>query len=359
MARYRIALIGALAVIGVVAVFFAVRATSATPDTIAADVAGSLPTSASAADLIASSQRPAAPEFQGLAGWINTDPRTMASLRGQVVLIDFWTYSCVNCVHTIPHLQALQSKYSSTGLTIVGVHSPEFDFEKSPGNVGAAVKRLGVTWPVAVDSKMGTWNAWGNRYWPAEYLVDREGHVAYYHYGEGDYDRTERAIQALLGTNGAIAAASTPAADPTRTPELYAGSERGTIQAPYGPRGQTTTYADSASPSLLGKIQVIGDWADLGQSLEARGSAKVRLRFHANDLFLVAESADPGRSLTVSATLDGLPIGDSNRGPDLAGSALTVGRSDLFHLVVNAGPGNHLLELTVPAGFRLYTFTFE
>ena len=359
MDRYRIALFGALGIIGVVAVFFALRANSATPDSIAADVASSQPTSTSAADLIASSQRPAAPEFQGLAGWINTDPRTMASLRGRVVLIDFWTYSCVNCVHTLPHLQALQSKYSSAGLTIVGVHSPEFDFEKSPGNVTAAVKRLGVTWPVALDSKMATWNAWGNRYWPAEYLVDREGHVAYYHYGEGDYDKTERAIQALVGTSGAVTAAAQPAADPARTPEVYAGSDRGSIQGAYGPRGQTVTYADAAPPTVPGKIEVVGGWADLGQSLEARGPATVRLRFHANDLFMVAEAVDPGRVLTVTARLDGAPIGDGNRGPDLSGSSLTVGRSDLFHLVVNAGAGSHLLELTVPAGFRLYTFTFE
>jgi len=355
--RYRVALFGALGIVAVVAAFLVLRPGGTTPESVAADVSSARP--ATSADLIATSQRPQAPEFQGVAGWINSEPRSIASLRGQVVLIDFWTYSCVNCVHTIPHLQALQAKYSATGLTIVGVHSPEFDFEKSPTNVNAAVRRLGVTWPVVLDSRMATWNAWGNRYWPAEYLVDRDGRVAYYHYGEGDYDRTERAIQALLGTSGAIATAPVVAADAARTPELYAGSERGMLDQPYGARGATVAYADGGPPSAPGHIQVVGSWADQGQYLESRGAGTVRLRFHANDLFLVAESTDPALTLSVGAILDGSPVPESNRGPDLSGSTLGVGRSDLFHVIKNAGPGTHLLELTVPAGFRLYTFTFE
>ena len=355
--RYRVALLGSLGVIAVVAVLFAVRAAGTAPDTVAAGVASAQPTTS--ADLITASQRPPAPEFQGLAGWLNSDPRTMTSLRGQVVLIDFWTYSCVNCVHTLPHLQSLQAKYGGAGLTIVGVHSPEFDFEKSQSNVSGAVKRLGVTWPVALDSRMATWNAWGNRYWPAEYLVDRDGRVAYYHYGEGDYDHTERAILALLGTAGTVAAAPGQAADPGRTPELYAGSERGSIDAAYGPRGTTVVYPDAAPPTSPGRIQIVGGWADGGQYIEARSRAWVRLRFHANDLFLVAEAADATSTLTVTATLDGMPVLDAKRGPDLNGSSLAVGRSDLFHVIKNAGTGTHVLELTVPAGFRLYTFTFE
>ena len=357
MDRYRIALFGALGLIGVVAVLFDLRTAGSTPDSVTNAVSSAQ--LATSADLIAISQRPAAPEFQGLVGWVNSDPRTMASLRGQVVLIDFWTYSCVNCVHTIPHLQALQAKYASAGFTIVGVHSPEFDFEKSPSNVSGAVKRLGVTWPVALDSNMATWNAWGNRYWPAEYLVDKGGRVAYYHFGEGDYDHTERAVQALLGTNGTVAPASAQAADPALTPELYAGGERGSLDAPYGSHGTTVTYADGAPPTTPGKIQLVGGWADLGQYVEARGEGRVRLRFHANDLFLVAESANPASTLGVAVTLDGTPVSDANRGPDLNGSSLTVGRSDLFHLIKNAGPGTHLLELRVPRGFRLFTFTFE
>ncbi|MGH7764312.1 MAG: hypothetical protein ACREOM_07850, partial [Candidatus Dormibacteraceae bacterium] len=245
-------------------------------------------------------------------------------------------------------------------LVIVGVHSPEFDFEKSPSNVAAAVKRDDVTWPVALDPNMATWNAWSNQYWPAEYLIDKQGNVAYYNFGEGEYDKTERAIVSLLGIDAAIPTAAPAAADPAQTPELYAGSTRGSLdgQEKYGPAGVSTQYPDSGAPAGNGSIEVVGGWADHHEYLEATTSGHVRLRFHAAALYIVAESAR--QAVTVTITLDGVPVDAAHRGPDLSpSSTLTVGRSDLFDVLTGVGGANHLIDLSVPAGFRLYTFTFE
>ena len=142
-----------------------------------------------------------APEFAGLSIWMNSAPLTMASLRGKVVLVDFWTYGCINCVNTLPHVTKLYAKYKDRGLVVVGIHTPEFPFERSPGNVAAALKRHGITYPVAQDNDSGTWNAYSNQYWPAQYIVDREGRVVYSHAGEGGYDEIERTVEKLLAAN--------------------------------------------------------------------------------------------------------------------------------------------------------------
>lgn len=146
--------------------------------------------------------RTTAPEFTGLGNWFNSPPLTLAGLRGKVVLVNFWTYGCVNCVNTLPHVTQLYSKYKDRGLVIVGVHTPEFPFEHSAGNVQAALKRHGITYPVAQDNASATWNAWRNQYWPAQYIVDRSGHVVYSHAGEGAYEDIDRTIDRLLQAQG-------------------------------------------------------------------------------------------------------------------------------------------------------------
>src|SRR5258708_3918525 len=175
------------------------------------------------------------------------------------------------------------------------MHSPEFDFERSQPNVAAAVKRLDVTWPVALDSRKATWNAYSNQYWPAEYLVDQQGRVAYFHAGEGDYDRTERAIVSLLGAGGTIAAAPPPAQDTQQTPELYAGSTRASHPNP---------------------IALRGSWSDHGEFVESTGPATVQLSFHAQEVYVVAEAAG-SNAVTVGVTLDGKSVPDAQRGPGL------------------------------------------
>ena len=350
MWRYRWAL---TAVAGVAALAILITwVVGATPTSTAAGMSGG-------AALIPAEQRTPAAEFTGLDGWINSPPLTVGGLHGKVVLVDFWTFSCVNCVRTIPHLEHLEQTSGGRGLVIVGVHSPEFDFEKVPANVVSAVHRLGVTWPVALDSEMNTWNAYNNQYWPAEYLIDQQGRVAYIHDGEGDYEVTESAIAALLGTTTSSPPPAAATADlSTQTPELYAGSERGQLAdgEGYGPSGQSTAYANSSGPHDRDRILVTGSWADHGQYLEATSPGHVRLSFAARDLYLVA--GPDAATVQVTVTLDGRPVPATQLGPDLAASGLAIASQQLYHLLTGVDGGRHLIDIAVPAGLRLYTFTF-
>jgi thiol-disulfide isomerase/thioredoxin len=142
---------------------------------------------------------PPAPEFQGLTDWINSKPLTLAQLRGRVVLVEFWTYDCINCIHVIPHVKQWHERYKDDGLAVIGVHTPEYDHERIPANVRKAVERFGIGYPVALDNDHRTWTAYENRYWPAMYLIDQDGRIVYRHFGEGDYEQTEARIRALLG----------------------------------------------------------------------------------------------------------------------------------------------------------------
>jgi thiol-disulfide isomerase/thioredoxin len=346
MNRFRAALL-ALVVLTLVVVVVAVFRPAMPP---------SLSNGASAA-LLPAEERSLAPGFSGINGWINSTPLSIEKLRGRVVLVDFWTFSCVNCVRTLPHLQHLHSTYQRNGFVIVGVHSPEFDFEKVRANVVAAVERLRVTWPVALDTQMATWNAYGNQYWPAEYLIDKQGRIAYVHFGEGDYDTTERAVAALLGVSMASGTGATPVPNDI-SPELYAGSERGQLVdgETYGSAGQPVTYADTGPPAQRDAIQVTGTWTDEVQYLQADSAGHVRVRFHADSVYVVAGTTNPAAH--VSVTLDNNSVPPRNSAASLTASAFTVTRQDLYSLLVNVTAGYHVLDLVVPAGFQLYTFTF-
>ncbi len=350
MSRYRWALTG-LAGLAVAAVLVTMLVRTTPP---------SAATGTGNAALIPTDQRMTAAEFTGLDGWLNSPPQTVQGLRGKVVLVDFWTFSCVNCVRTIPHLQHLQQTYGNRGLVIVGVHSPEFDFEKVRSNVAAAVKRFGVTWPVALDSEMNTWNAYGNQYWPAEYLIDQQGRVAYIHDGEGDHDITESAIAALLGINAnPTPVAATPDVS-AQTRELYAGSDRQQPLADreaFGPMGQPTTYADTGGPNDADRIFITGTWTDRGQYLESTTAGHVRLNFTARDVYVVA--GPRSGSLHVTVTVDAHAVDASQRGSDLTAAGLDVASQQLYHVLQGQGAGgSHQVDLAVPPGFRLYTFTF-
>ena len=144
----------------------------------------------------------AAPDFAGISNWFNSEPLSIASLRGKVVLVDFWTYGCVNCVNTLPHVTELYAKYRGRGLVVVGIHTPEFPFEKSAANVQAALRRHGIAYPVAQDNESRTWNAYGNQYWPAQYIVDQRGNIVFQHDGEGQYEQMDRTIARLLNASG-------------------------------------------------------------------------------------------------------------------------------------------------------------
>jgi thiol-disulfide isomerase/thioredoxin len=175
---------------------------------------------------------PPAPDFKGIDHWLNSSPLTIASLRGKVVLVDFWTYSCINCIRSLPYVEGWYKKYAAEGLVVVGVHSPEFEFEHDTSNVQAAISRFGLTYPVAQDNEFATWQAYGNSYWPADYLIDAQGRLRSVHFGEGDYDSTESQIRTLLAEAGAAAlptAAPSAVAPPitaNQTPETYLGTDR-------------------------------------------------------------------------------------------------------------------------------------
>jgi thiol-disulfide isomerase/thioredoxin len=345
--RYRLALATVAVVIAAAVLFTVVR--DPVPPATGSTTAGQVQ---------AVSARHQAPNFTGIDGWLNSTPLTLADLRGKVVLIDFWTFSCVNCVRTIPHLKGLYDSYRKDGFVIVGIHSPEFDFEKVPANVAAAVKRLGVTWPVAIDSEMATWNAYQNQFWPAEYLLDQQGRIAYNNFGEGGYAQTDAAVAQLLNVHAAPLPSSTPVPNNT-TSELYAGSDRMEQLAdnePYGAIGVPQKYPDPGPPQQQDAIQVTGTWTDEGQYLQADGSGHVRLNFTADSVYIVAGT--PGAALHVSVKLDGKAVLIATSGPALSDSGFTVTRQDLFQLLSGVSPGYHLIDLTVPAGFRIYTFTF-
>ena len=229
-----------------------------------------------------------APPIHAGGDWINSKPLTLAELRGKVVLIDFWTYSCINCLRTLPHVKAWYATYRKDGLVVIGVHTPEFAFEHVASNVKAAVKRLGITYPVVQDNDYKTWDNYANEYWPAEYLIDKSGHIRHTHFGEGEYPQTEQIIRRLLDAKGPMA---TSIADMTptglMTPETYLGYAR---LADYG---GTTVKPDKVATYVLprtlaqNEVSYGGQWTIGAQQVVAGKDATIGLHFHAEDVYVV------------------------------------------------------------------------
>jgi cytochrome c biogenesis protein CcdA/thiol-disulfide isomerase/thioredoxin len=286
-----------------------------------------------------------APDFAGIAEWLNGPPLTMRGLRGKVVLIDFWTYSCINCLRTLPHVEAWDRLYRKDGLVIVGVHTPEFAFESVPSNVRGATKRLGVRYPVALDNQYGTWNAYGNQYWPAKYLIDRAGRVRYAHFGEGSYDATERNIRILLGErSGPPASAGLVDMTPkdALTPESYLGFER--IARYAGSKLHPERVASYVFPAALSSSELAyaGRLRLDAQRIVAVQSARLRLKFHARKVFLVL-----GGTGSVQVFVDGRPE-----------RTVRVTEDRLYTLVDGMEIRDALLELRFSRGVEAYAFTF-
>jgi cytochrome c biogenesis protein CcdA/thiol-disulfide isomerase/thioredoxin len=302
----------------------------------------------------------AMPAFVAEGPWYNVSgpPPTVENLAGKVVLVDFWTYSCINCLRTLPYLKAWYQKYHPLGLEIIGVHTPEFAFEKIPANVARAVGDLGLPWPVVQDNSYAQWNAYSNQYWPGDYLVDPRGHVEYFHFGEGDYTNAETILRRLLVEKGAdltgLAAASEPAASAVAiTPETYLGADRGS-----GYVGQPRLVADRATAYHTVRLPSAGEWVLEGpwtvhpQSIEPQTPGSLTLAFEAQNVFLVIDPA-PGEALAVS--LDGKPAPDTK---DVHGGRVALDGSRLYQLVGLSQPGKHLLRLDVGRGTKLFAFTF-
>lgn len=312
----------------------------------------------------------AAPGFDGGTRWFNTPgdaPLSLASLRGRVVLVDVWAYSCINCLRTLPYLRAWHERYAGAGLTIVGVHAPEFAFERSGANVAGALRRERIRWPVVQDNDLAIWNAWGNQYWPTEYLVDARGRVRAVEIGEGDYAERERKIRTLLAEAGADAAATAgPAARPAGaeapgghliTPESYLGWARAQSFDGDGVVRGTHDYPPLPGARLdTDHLRFAGRWTVRREAAEARTGAALQLGFRARRVFLVLSS--PGRARRVRVELDGRTLPDRLAGRDVRGGVVTVRRDRLYRLVDLGRTGDGTLTLHPEPGVRAYAFTF-
>ena len=287
----------------------------------------------------------AAPDFQGISNWFNSKPLSLRELRGKVVLVDFWTYSCINCLRTLPHLKAWWRSYHRAGLEIVGVHTPEFGFEAVPSNVRDAVRQLGVTWPVALDPNYATWKAYQNEYWPAEYLIDKNGHVRNAHFGEGEYGRTERLIRQLLGKPGP-ARATLADLTPTEpiTPETYLGFARidpryaGLRLIPNLPRSYRLPPRLAQNEWAYG-----GSWRVGDERAVALRNGQIALHFQARAVYLVM-----GGHGLVHVAVDGRP----------ARELRVAGISRLYTVRRTQRLQDAQLRLRFSPGLSVYSFTF-
>ena len=306
-----------------------------------------------------------APEIRGIARWLNSaGPVTLASLKGKVVLLDFWTYSCINCLRTLPHVEAWYNKYHSSGFEVIGVSTPEFAFEKDAGNVASAIKRYQIPYPVALDNDYKTWNAYNNQYWPAEYLIDTTGKIRRTEFGEGSYGQTEQAIRTLLANAGhATNVAPSDVSDATPrtpiTPETYFGSNRSEFGYPTSnyPPGRFTIPEQKSVP--LDQFALGGKWLVQPDFIEASKGSTLAEHFDASKVYLIL-NPKAGVKSQVRVSYNGKPLIGSLAGSDVVNGIITVDSDRLFN-IFNSGATNSdgTLQFTfLNDGIQAFTFTF-
>ena len=312
------------------------------------------------------------PSLAGATEWLNSPPLTAEGLKGKVVLVDFWTYSCINCLRAIPYVKTWAEKYKDQGLVVIGVHAPEFAFEKRVDNVKRAIGDLGITYPVAVDNDYGIWRAFDNNYWPAHYFIDAQGRIRHHHFGEGDYNGSERVIQQLLAEAGKTVASgivsvkasgAQAAADDTdvKSPETYVGAERGeNFVSPGGAvLGAAHTYASGSLK--LNEWGLRGDWTIGNEQASANAAdGSIVYRFHARDLHLVLGPGREGKPVRFRITIDGKAPGEAHDVDTDANGDGTVTGQRLYQLVRQGGSiEDHTFEITfLDSGVQAYAFTF-
>jgi cytochrome c biogenesis protein CcdA/thiol-disulfide isomerase/thioredoxin len=314
------------------------------------------------------------PSLDGAVGWLNSAPLKTSDLRGKVVLIDFWTYSCINCLRAIPYVEAWSQKYKDDGLVVIGVHTPEFAFEKDQGNIAKAVRDLGITYPVAIDSNYGIWKAFNNEYWPAHYFIDAQGVIRYHHFGEGEYDKSEEVIQELLKQrdanlkvaglvkvtgSGATAAADT---DDMASPETYIGYERASNYASPEPI-RKDAEASYTAPGRMDVNQwgLAGKWLVGGERASLTGvPGKIVYRFHARDLHLVLGPGKDRKPVRFKVLVDGSAPGDDHGSDTDTSGAGTVKDYRLYQLVRQKGKvEDRTFEIQfLDPGVQAFAFTF-
>lgn len=313
------------------------------------------------------------PSLVGAIGWLNSPPLHPRALRGKVVLVDFWTFTCINSLRPLPYVKAWAAKYKDAGLVVIGVHTPEFSFEKVPANVKTEVHDLRVTYPVAIDSSYTIWQAFSNEYWPAQYLIDGKGRIRYHHFGEGDYVEMEHVIQELLRDNGATGldestvtdtgrGLEAPPSEDVESPETYTGYQRttGFASPEHLAEDATKTYSPPARPSLnqwgLGGSWKVGGESDVLQ----KAPGKVVFRFHARDLNLVIAPAEDGKPVRFKVRLDGAAPGDNcgaDSAPDGSGEVREPRLYQLIRQKNQIEDRTFEIEFLDP-GVEVYDFTF-
>ncbi len=313
------------------------------------------------------------PDLGGAVGWLNSGPLDRKSLRGKIVLVDFWTYTCINSLRPLPYVKAWAAKYKDAGLVVIGAHTPEFSFEKQRENVDSAVRNLKITYPVAIDSNYEIWRAFNNQYWPAQYLIDGKGRIRYHHFGEGEYGEIERVIQRLLKENGALGldtslvsvsgdgVEAAPDFENERSPETYVGYRQAEHFASPERLAQDSQKTYSAPAHFfLNQWALSGSWkVDEESAVPQTGGGKIVFHFHSRDLHLVLGPAKDGKPVRFKVTLDGKAPGEncgSDSSPDGTGE---VREPRLYQLIRQKGhiedrtfeiefldPGVHALDFT-------------
>ena len=320
-----------------------------------------------------------APELAGIDGWINSEPLTLEGLRGKVVLVDFWTYTCINCIRTFPHITAWYEKYKDNGFVLLGVHSPEFRFEKKKENVERTAAENNLDYPIALDNDMKTWNAFANRYWPAKYLIDAEGNIRYTHFGEGRYEETEKAIQQLLLEAGHLSvnevtevkeAAMGVDIGKIGTPEIYLGYLRinNLGNKDEGVLPDTTHTFSEVKSVEENRFYFVGDWKIEREFSEFVGepaspAGKIIIRYKANKINVVLDTKD-GVAVPLELKLDGEYLIEQNKGADVImdnGKSTVNVLSPGFYNLVDTGEEYewHTLEIIInSSGLQAFAFTF-
>jgi cytochrome c biogenesis protein CcdA/thiol-disulfide isomerase/thioredoxin len=307
-----------------------------------------------------------APDFTGIDKWLNTDrPLTIAGLKGKVVLVDFWTYTCINCIRTLPHVTAWYDKYKNDGFVVIGVHTPEFQFEHDTNNVLSATKMYGIHYPVAQDNEYATWNNYNNQYWPAEYLIDANGNIRRTDFGEGQYDQMELAIQTLLKDNGQKVNAKlsnipdqTPAVQ--ISPETYLGSTRMQYYFPTGSLSNGEQKLSLSNDVSQNNFSYGGTWTITNDYAVSGNNASLNYNFVAGKVFIILRPPGGSGSSTVKVYLDGKIIDQSVAGMDVKNGVIRVDSDRLYNVVdLHGKTENHILRLDFQTpGVQAYTFTF-
>lgn len=311
-----------------------------------------------------------APELTGISGYINTTPEELdADMKDKVILYDFWTYSCINCIRTLPYITAWNTKYADQGLLIIGIHSPEFEFEKDFNNVQTAVKQYDITYPVVQDNEMKTWKAFENRYWPRKYIADSEGYIRYDHIGEGGYAETEKIIQELLQERNQLLGLNIASAQPlvdleehqfiaSQTPELYFGYNFafGRNQLGNSEGFKPDQIVSYSLPEKLTRdyFYLEGQWQNFGDRMKlVSENGKIILPYFARSVNIVATNESELKIL-----LDGNPVSPENAGADVQDGVAHISGDRLYNLISSPDAGAHTLTIIPKPGFEIYTFTF-